>query len=108
MPSLAQRFRKGLNDRIFDRLGEVASIDGVDHKGIFNRRYQEVAIQDGVVVGLEFSFACSYTQKVAELQEGDPIFIDVDGDGKVCRFCFRRRFPEEGDETKRVILELSR
>lgn len=106
MPSLAQRFRNGLNDRIFDRLGEVAIIDGVEHKGIFNRRYQEVAIQDGVVVGVELSFACSFTQQVAELQEGDPIHIDVDGDGKQCRFCFRRRFPEQGDETGRVILEL--
>lgn len=101
MASLAHLFRDGVNEAIFEAVGEVALIDGKQVQGIFNRRYREVMVEaGGAVVGVALSFDCSYAGPVVTLREGDPISIDGE------RFCFRRRIPEKGDETGRVTLEL--
>lgn len=104
MSSLAHRF-ESINARLFEAMGETAHIDGVEHAGMFNRRHREMQLDDGTLVGIDLSFDCDYTDQVAELVEGDPVEI-VESNGERTRYCFRRRIPEKGDETKRVILEL--
>jgi hypothetical protein len=106
MTSLAAFFRDEGNAALFAALGEISVIDGVEHQGVFNNRPRQIEFEDGSIMAVDISFDCSYTAKVRELREGDPIVVKYTSTDEGTRYCFRRRIPSEGDETGKVVLEL--
>jgi hypothetical protein len=106
MTSLAKFMRDEGNALIFATLGEIAVIDGEAHEGVFNNRPRQIEFEDGSIMAVDITFACSYTEKIRRLREGDPIVIKYESTEEGTRYCFRRRIPSDGDETDLVTLEL--
>jgi hypothetical protein len=87
---------------IFGLVGEDAIIGGTEVSGIFHRRYREIQLQDGSIAGLDLSFDCQVTDEVLALVRGDLVVFEGEN------YPFIQPFPEGGDESGLIILELGR
>ena len=101
MVSFARRMPE-FDEVVFGLVGEDAIIGGTEVDGIFHRRYREIVLQDGSVAGLDLSFDCQVTAEVLALERGDLVAFEGDN------YPFIRAFPEGGDESGLIVLELGR
>lgn len=85
---------------ILEHVGDDVTIGSETVRGAFSKRYREIGLPDGTLVGLNISFDCMMSSVVTGLAEGDVVTYDnVD-------YLFIRRVPAGGDETGLVTLEL--
>jgi hypothetical protein len=104
MPSLADQI-KDIDASIYDAIGEVMLVGVVSVPGVFHKDYAEKTLADGTVIaGLAIYFHCQLNDTVAALNEGDAVTVQVGSTSTAYRFL--RRYPNDGDETGRVTLEL--
>lgn len=101
MVALAKRMAD-FDEVIFGLVGEAAIIGGAEVKGAFHRRYREIVLQDGSIAGLDLSFDCQVTAGVLALKRGDLVAFEGQN------YPVIRMFPEGGDESGLVIIELGR
>jgi hypothetical protein len=99
MSGLAARMSE-FREVIFGILGEIAVISGQEVKGRLHRKYREIELRDGNIVGLDLSFDCQYQVFMGSLSPGDALTVEGGN------YRFIRRIPPEGDESGLVILEL--
>jgi len=100
MPSLADWMRNTGDRIIFGAIGETMVFGSNEVKGIFFKRYRVVELQDGSIASFDLSFDCQFND-VNTLVEGDEVTI-----GNTA-YIFRRCFPEHGDETTKVTVDLA-
>lgn len=101
---------RGIDAELFAELGEVMLIGSLEVPGVFINRPREVEHTDGTFIGLNISFDCQMIDRVKNLERGTLVKIiakdDEDNERKLGTYTFQRRFPDQGDESGLVILEL--
>lgn len=91
-----------IRTRVWELIGDVATIGTSEVRGKFYRRYREIGLPDGTIMGLDLSFDCNVTADILALQEDDTITVEG------VEYRFQRRTPPGGDESGLVTLELKR
>ena len=105
MPSLAKEFSDVHDRAIFRELGETLVYGSVAVTGIFFKRYRVIELDNGAIASFDLSFDAQFSD-VNTLVEGDTVEIFADDESQGT-FKFRRHFPEGGDESGKVTLDLA-